>query len=159
MKHFFKIATAAVAAMLLTVGCDKKEGPAGEPLLDVTANNISGTWKLTEWSGGEMAGGSYVYIEFTRRDQTFTIYENLDSFSARRITGRYNILTDEELGAVIWGQYDYTNNDWAHRYIVRGLTATKMTWIAKDDPEDVSVYERCDAVPDDILAELPAEEE
>ena len=148
MKKFLRW-TAVLAMMLAAVSCEKnKELP--ESLLEVTANNISGAWKLTEWSGHAMEEGMYVYIEFTRRDQRFTIYQNQDSFLTRKIEGYYNITTDEVLGAVIRGQYDY-NGDWRHRYVVRNLTAKSMTWIATDNPADISVYERCDAVPDDIM--------
>lgn len=153
MKRLFRLTT-LLAMMLAAVSCEKKSNEIAEPVLDVTANNISGVWKLTQWSGGTLRDGTYVYIELTRRDQEFTIYQNTDSFSARKITGYYNIETDEELGAVIRGIYNYGNGDWRHRYIVRNLTRYSMTWIAKDDADDVSVYERCEAVPDEILAEI-----
>lgn len=149
-----------LAAMALTTLACSKEKAAEEPVLDVTANNISGIWTLAEWSGGELAEGTYVYVEFVRRDQLFTLYDNLGSFSARRRTGRFNITIDDKLGAaVIRGMYDYGTGDWQHHYIITGLTATQMTWTAVDDPEDISVYRRCDAIPADILAELPADKE
>ena len=156
MKHLLKLTL--LAAMVLTaVSCSEKT--AESELLDVTAHNISGVWRLAEWSGGELADGTYVYVEFTRRDKEFTLYDNLTSFSARRRTGRYNITLDESLGAaVIRGLYDYGAGDWQHRYMVTGLTAERMTWTAVDDPADVSVYHRCAAVPAEILSELPAVE-
>lgn len=46
------------------------------------------------------------------------MYQNLDSFGARKLTGRFAIETDEELGAIIYGNYDYSAGDWQHRYIV-----------------------------------------
>lgn len=158
MKNLLRL-TAFIAIAVAAVSCEKTtEIP--EPMLEVTANNISGIWKLAEWSGGTLEEGSYVYMELTRRDQEMTIYQNLDSFSARRITGRYNIEVDEDLGvSVIRGQYYYGNGDWRHRYIVSELRANRMTWIAKDDADDISVYERCDAIPEEILAELPAAKE
>ena len=54
------------------------------------------------------------------------------------------------LGAVIRGSYDYGAGDWAHRYIVTDFTETSMVWTAKDDRSDISVYERCDGIPEDI---------
>ena len=149
-----------LAAMLLTLFSCSKETVESEPVLDVSAHNIAGIWALAEWSGGKPAEGTYVYMELTRRDQLFTIYDNLGSFSARCRTGRYNITVDDSIGAaVIRGQYDYSAGDWQHRYIVTGLTASRMTWTAVDDPADVSVYYRVDAVPQEILDELPAKEE
>lgn len=154
MKQLLRL-TLLAAVVLTTLSCSKEKA-FEEPVLDVTANNISGVWTLAEWSGGTLADGTYVYVEFTRRDQLFTMYDNIGSFSARRRTGRYNITIDDKLGAaVIRGQYHYGAGDWQHHYIITGLTASTMTWTAADDPDDVSVYRRCDAVPEEILAELP----
>lgn len=113
-----------------------------EPALDVTPNNIAGTWCLQSWSGGEMMEGSYVYIDFVRADRTYTLYQNLDSQQLRTITGSYYIETDAEYGAVIRGNYDYGNGEWSHRYIVTDLTEERMVWTAKDNADDVSVYVR-----------------
>lgn len=97
-----------------------------------------------------LAQGSYVYIEFIRKDQKYVMYQNLDSFGARKLTGRFAIETDEELGAIIYGNYDYSAGDWQHRYIVTDFSKTQMIWTAKDDRSDISVYERCDGIPEDI---------
>lgn len=145
-----------VAALALTMlSCSKKY--SFDESLEVTANHISGTWMLEQWSGGSLADGTYVYVEFTRRDQQFTMYDNIGSFSARRRTGRYNI-TISNGASVIQGQYHYGTGDWQHRYIITDLTSSSMTWTAVDNASDVSVYRRCEAVPEDILAELPATE-
>lgn len=96
------------------------------------------------------AEGSYVYIEFIRKDQKYVMYQNLDSFGARKLTGRFAIETDEELGAIIYGNYDYSVGDWQHRYIVTDFSKTQMIWTAKDDRSDISVYERCDGIPEEI---------
>ena len=62
-------------------------------------------------------------------------------------TGSFYIETDVELGAIIRGNYDYDSGDWAHRYIVKNLTATSMIWIAKDDDTYVQKFERVDTIP------------
>ena len=58
--------------------------------------------------------------------------------------------------------YDYENGDWNHRYIIRNLFSDRMTWIATDDAQNVSVYVRCEGVPQEILDaykdEIEAEE-
>ena len=79
-----------------------------------------------------------------RSDRTYTLYQNLDSFSTRTLTGSFYIETDPERGAVIRGNYDYDRGDWAHRYIVTELNGRRMVWTAKDNPEDVSVYVRAE---------------
>ena len=157
MKRLLRLTT-LLAVVLTAVSCEKNPSDV-VPTLEVTANNISGIWQLSEWSGHTLEEGTYVYLEITRRNQLFTIYDNLDSFSAVKSTGRYNIITDDEHGAVIRGQYDYGKGDWRHRYIIRDLTKSSMTWVALDDADDISVYVRCDAIPEEILAELPADED
>ena len=148
IKTFFVLLAMAVCSVACT-----EEQPVVE-YLDVTPNNIAGSWRLESWSGGEMAEGSYVYIDFVRSDRTYTLYQNIDSHQLRIITGRYYIDTDTEFGAVIRGSYDYGNGDWAHRYIVTDLTANRMVWTAKDNADDVSVYVRAE-IPEGFK---PAEE-
>ena len=117
--------------------------------LEVNANNISGKWELVEWNDAELAEGTYVYIELVRNDRTYTMYQNLDSFSdvPHVVTGSYYIDTDVELGAVIRGNYDHDSGDWAHRYIVKSLTATTMIWVAKDNENFVQKFKRVDSIP------------
>ena len=155
MKKWFRTALLLATVVALGACSDKEEYT--DPGLEVTVSNIAGIWKLATWNDGtSLADGTYVYMELTRRDRTFTLYENLDSFIATRKSGVYNIEIDEDLGAVIRGQYDYGNGDWRHRYIITSLTADTMVWVAKDDAADVSVYERCEAIPAEILAETGA---
>ena len=77
------------------------------------------------------------------------MYQNLDSFTnvPHVITGSYYIDTDVELGAVIRGNYDHDSGDWAHRYVVKSLTATTMVWVAKDDETFIQEFKRVDSIP------------
>lgn len=162
MKNLLKISLLMLFAFGLTACDDDKS--YDDPGLEVSLYNLSGTWKLDSWNNGEaLAEGSYVYIELSYRDgNEFTIYQNLDSFGPRRITGTYNLSTDDSLGSIIRGMYDYENGDWNHRYIIRNLFSDRMTWIATDDAQNVSVYVRCAGVPQEILDaykdEIEAEE-
>ena len=119
--------------------------------LDVTPNNISGQWQLVEWCGKPLEEGIYFYVEFVRKDQTFTIYQNFDSMGdmPHVVTGRFNIDEDVEKGAVIWGDYDYDGGFWAHEYEVNNLTEDSMEWIAVDDPSFIQRFVRI-AIPDDL---------
>lgn len=63
------------------------------------------------------------------------------------VIGSYSLETDPELGAIIRGNYDYDSDDWAHRYIVKNLTATEMIWVAKDDEDFIQKYRRVDSIP------------
>ena len=117
--------------------------------LDVNANNISGKWELVEWNGSALIEGTYVYLDIVRNDRTYTMYQNLDSFSniPHVVTGSYYIETDPELGAILRGNYDHDSGDWNHRYIVKDLTSSEMTWIAKDDESFVQKFSRIDDIP------------
>lgn len=151
MKRFKNILAFALAALsFFAVSCDRND--MTEPqveYLDVNANNISGKWELVEWNGNALTAGTYVFMEIVRNDRTFKIYQNLDSFSdvPHVVSGSYYIETDPELGAVIRGVYDHDSGDWAHRYIIKDLTASEMTWVAKDDPEFVQKYVRVETIP------------
>lgn len=131
-----------LAVAMLASSCGKEE-PVVE-YLDVTPNNISGEWKLVEWSGISQKY-TYFYINFIRKDREFIIYQNFDSMGEMPhvVTGEFNIEPDVELGAIIVGMYDYDEGFWAHRYEVNDLTETTMTWVAVDDPSFVQKFVRC----------------
>lgn len=152
MKRFILLTISLLVAAMGLVACDDEPVVPTELQLEVTANNIAGEWQLSSWKGAPLAEGSYVYLAFDRRERTFCIYQNLDSFSTRELTGAFFIETDPELGAIIRGSYDYDRGDWAHRYVVTSLTANEMVWLVKDDAEDVSVYVRAE-IPTDVKGE------
>lgn len=137
-----------IAASLLMLACANKETPAVE-YLDVTANNLSGNWEQVEWRGTELVESSYFYMTIVRKDQKFTFYQNVDSMSdmPHVITGRFNIETDPELGAIVLGEYDYVGEYWSHRYIVKDFTADSMTWVAVDDPAETKKFVRISSIP------------
>lgn len=145
------MATVAFAAiMLMASSCDVIIVEAEkEPQLEVNANNISGQWELIQWNEAGLAEGTYVYLDIVRNDRTYTMYQNLDSFSnvPHVVTGSYYIETDPELGAVIRGSYDHDGGDWAHRYVVKSLTADEMVWLAKDDNTFLQVFHRVESIP------------
>ena len=145
MNILRKLSILLAAAALAS--CAEKEEPI--VYLDVNAHNISGSWQLVEWNGAALNEATYMYVNFVRNDKTFTIYQNLDSFVdvPHVVTGSFYIETAVELGAIIRGNYDYDSGDWAHRYIVRDLTGTEMTWIAKDDETYVQKFARVDSIP------------
>lgn len=141
---------ALAAASLLAVSCTKNDQTEPqEPQLEVNPHSISGNWELVKWNESALAEGTYVYINFVRNDRTYTMYQNLDSFSnvPHVITGSYYIDTDVELGAVIRGNYDHDSGDWAHRYVVKSLTASGMVWVAKDDATFIQEFKRVDSIP------------
>ena len=143
-----RIITVFAASLLMMLSCTNKETPTTE-YLDVTANNLAGNWEQVEWRGAKLEEASYFYMKIVRKDQLFTFYQNVDSMAdmAHVITGRFNIETDPELGAIILGEYDYVSKYWSHRYIVKDLTADTMTWIAVDDPTETKKFVRISSIP------------
>ena len=140
--------TVFAASVLMLMSCTNKETPTVE-YLDVNANNLAGNWEQVEWRGSELVESSYFYMTIVRKDQLFTFYQNVDSMSdmPHVITGRFNIETDPELGAIILGEYDYVGEFWSHKYIVKDLTADTMTWIAVDDPTEIKKFVRVASIP------------
>lgn len=146
ITKLFTIALMAFAAL----SCDKNDlSEPAEELLEVNANNLSGKWQLAEWDGNVLADGTYVYLDIVRNGQTYTMYQNMDSFSnvPHVITGTFSLTTDPELGTIIRGSYDHDNGEWAHRYIVQKLTADTMVWMAKDDLNSFQVFNRVTEIP------------
>jgi len=143
IKIFFTVTLA-----VLMTSCTDKTVETVE-YLDVNANNLSGKWELVEWNGSPLASGTYVYLDIVRNNRTYTMYQNLDSFTnvPHKVTGSYYIDYDPELGAILRGNYDHDSGDWAHRYIVKELTATEMYWVAKDDQTFIQKYVRVDSIP------------
>lgn len=147
MKRLFKIALLSLA-LAASGACDDKNDE--QPRLKANANNIAGTWCLAEFGGAEPAEGTYVYIEFIRKDALFEMYQNIDSFLPRKLTGRFGIAEEETGEEVIRGLYDHGVGDWKHSYRITEFTAERMVWTALDDADDVSVYVRCDEIPEEI---------
>ena len=136
---------------MTAVSCGKiiMTEPDEAPQLEVNANNISGQWELVKWNGNRMSEGTYVYLDIVRNDKTYTMYQNMDSFSnvPHVITGSYFLSTDVELGAVIRGSYDHDSGEWAHRYIIESLTANEMLWVATDDLSFTQKFVRVESIP------------
>ena len=144
-KILILLSIIAIAA----VSCEKDSMPEEAPQLEVNANNISGQWELVEWNGISLTEGTYVYLDIVRNDKTYTMYQNMDSFSnvPHVLTGSYHLSTDVELGAVIRGTYDHDSGEWAHRYIIKSLTSHEMEWVATDDSDFTQTFIRVDTIP------------
>ena len=149
MKHFLRNILSAAAVVISAVSCDKNE-TTPDVSLPVPYFNLDGTWELVEWNGEPLAEGTYAYIELTRQGE-FSSYSNIESTSLVTTvrTGVYDIDQDDNS---VGGYYDYMDyQQWAHRYVVSGLTVDGMTWTAADDPSEVRIYSRIDAIPEGIV--------
>ena len=152
MKRFLK----TIALMLVLTGvfsCSPEEDLTPQSL-EVTPNNISGVWKLADVNGQALPEGVYCYIEFVRRDRTFTMYQKFDSMYPRTITGTF-VLEDEDdanpMRAIISGTYHYGMGTWNHTYLISELTEEgTMLWTATDDETDVCLYQKCEELPEEV---------
>ena len=149
MKTLFRFI--ALAAVLCTFGaCDDDHSYTDDTPKKIAHSQIAGTWQLTAWNGAEINDGLYFYITLESRGKTFEIHQNFDSAKARHLTGIYTLEYDEKEGNTITGIYDHASGAWGHAYRIGDLTQENMTWVVKDDASDISVYTRCDGVPEDI---------
>ena len=138
-----------VSLVFASTSCEKVDDNPQPEQLDVNAHNISGQWELVEWNGNHLAEGTYVYLDIVRNDKTYTMYQNMDSFSnvPHVITGSYVLSTDVELGAIIRGIYDHDCGEWAHRYVIKSLTSDEMSWVSTDDSSFTQKFVRVDNIP------------
>ena len=92
MNKAFKSFVSVLFASLILASCGKEQ-PEVIEYLDVNANNISGSWQLVDWNGAPLQEGTYVFINLVRNDRTYTMYQNIDSFTdiPHVVTGRYFI--------------------------------------------------------------------
>ena len=149
MNRITKLLTIALLAFA-ALSCDKVIlTEPKEELLEVNANNLSGKWQLFEWDGNVLAEGTYVYLDIVRNGQTYTMYQNMDSFSnvPHVITGKYTLTTDPELGTIIRGSYDHDNGEWTDRYIVRTLTSDTMIWVPTGNQTSYQVFLKVKDIP------------
>ncbi len=160
MKHIFRNILNVLAtawAVSFAVSCDKS-GTETEEYLSLTYYNVAGTWELVEWNGEPLAEGTYAYIELTRQHE-FTSCSNIRTTSsvAEVLTGEFDIDNEDN---TVGGYYDYMDYmQWSHRYVVSELTSDRMVWTASDDPGEVRVYLRTDAIPEGLIPDTDDEEE
>lgn len=159
MKTLFKL-IACLMLMISVSSCSDEDETIEIPALEINYVNLDGVWKLKEWNNAPIAEGLYCYIELERKGRTFKIYQKFDSMYARCITGEFSLETDENAVTTISGCYDYGMGEWNNTYIISDLLETgSMVWTVEGDETDVSIYERCDEVPADVIAEAKSYDE
>lgn len=139
-----------LAVIFSAVACGNKM-PVEPPVeyLEVNVSNISGSWELVEWNGAQLQSGTYVFLNIIRKDWTYQMWQNVDSFQdiPHQVTGRFYLDVDPAVGAVIRGDYDHDSGDWAYRYIIKDLTKDSMVWVAKDNADYVQKFVRVESIP------------
>lgn len=144
MKNIFK--TLSVIFVTLSLIACTKEPHKSDNELPVTSDNISGTWELSEISGEPLADGLFMYLELVRRDKVFSFYEN--------ISGSHNVTVHKSGHFDFFGErvisflYDNSISSYGKRYEIISLTEDKMVWVREDNRDEVSVYVRCESIPE-----------
>lgn len=138
-----------VALLGAFTACNK-ENNVEQTVITLTPADLDGTWYLKDLNGEPLDEGLYVYITFDRKERTFVMYENIASMYSHKTTGTFSIVQDEELGSIISGEYDYEQGVW-NEYVVKEMDGSSLSLCLKDNPEDISVYTRCEEVPAEII--------
>lgn len=152
MKNFLK--TTAILLVVLCFGACSNNGDEFTPeSLEVTPNNISGYWMLSEYNGMEIPDGVFCYVEYIRKDKKFVMYQKFDSMYPRRITGVYTIDKDKYGKAILGGKYDFGMGEWNNKYYVTELLDDSMILTADSENAEICKYVRCNEIPVEVLDE------
>ena len=146
-----------IGLLLLLVcmaGCSDSEREESEQQLTPTPATINGTWRLAEWNGWQDSDDWYVYITFDRLEDTYVMYQRVNSMKSEKKTGSFTIEKDPETDSYILdGTYDYTLDDgaWENKYVIISLTDKVMVLTVKGDESDKQTFVRVESVPADII--------
>ena len=154
MKNFLK-STAILLVVFFFSACSNESDDFAPQSLEVTPNNISGYWVLSEYNGMEIPEGVFCYVEYIRKDRKFVMYQKFDSMYPRCITGVYSIEKDKYGRAILSGKYDYSMSagEWNNKYFVTELLENRMVLTADSENADVCIYVRCNEIPSDVIDE------
>ena len=157
MKTLFKM-MALFALLFCAASCNDDDEVTLKPM-EVNYANIAGIWRLTEWNGEKIDDPRYSYIVFNRKAEDekrgYMIYTNLNSAVSERVSGAFELDTDDNGKDIITGTYDYklsTDDEWEHTYYITELDDKSMVWTADDDMAEIRGYTRCNEIPEDIVA-------
>ena len=146
MKTIFRF---TLLALIETAFCACDDDKSYVAPLDVTPNNLAGTWQLAQWNGAPLAQAATHTSSSSARPEVRRVPE-LRQLRRPQAHGTLRHRNRRGTGRHHLRHHDYSAGDWQHRYIVTDFSKTQMIWTAKDDRSDISVYERCDGIPEDI---------
>lgn len=148
IKNFFRFALSVIVCIGLQA-CEEDHTYIDDTDPVISTYQLAGNWQLTKWHGEVLDGSQrYCYLHIDSKDRKFEIYQNFDSSQPRRLTGTFTLKYDEVQGVnIIKGIYDHASGYWNNDYIINDFTSQSMEWIVIGNPEDVSVYTRCDEIP------------
>ena len=125
MKKLLYLINITFAMLLAACG-----GSSEKDLDSYDYTQISAEWKLTEWA--DMPAEIDVYIDF-ETNQTFTMYQQVESVRFVKYTGTYSVKDD-----IISGKYS-DGKPWGSSYIL-SFKGKYMTFVSKTEVAEVNVY-------------------
>lgn len=151
MKKIFNLMMIFSFLLCVTACSTSEDAPVVEMPLEATYSNVAGTWQLTNWNGAPLNEGLYCYMELDRKNQTFVIYDNMDSMYDKKMTGSYKLSKDknDENVDLISGEYAFGFGTWNNVYQIV-VFEERMEWTVQGDATDVSIYERCAEIPEEF---------
>lgn len=143
---------------LIAAACTRE--PAVEAELTVNYASVSGTWQMVMWNGETLGTDPddtrYFYMEIAMSPDEDGIrrlvqYQNVNSSKSYKLESAYRLYGDSAADFIV-GNYLYGGGLWEHEYAIVSFGSDSMTWSAVEGGDDVRVFRRADAVPEEIVA-------
>lgn len=128
-----------------TMSCEKPAPLPSDEKVDVTYYNIDGCWELYMFHGAPLQEDTYLYIEFSRSDHRYQMWDNLNSMYGISTTGTFYITEEEDDTYTLSGNYDHGAGDWSSNYKVEMSSTDNMTWRST---ETILDFRRIDSIPE-----------
>ena len=130
---------------ITTTSCEKPAPLPSDERVAVTYYNIDGCWELYMFHGAPLQEDTYLYIEFSRSDHRYQMWDNLNSMYGISTTGTFYITEEEDGTYTLSGNYDHGAGDWSSSYKVEMSSTDNMTWRST---ETILDFRRIDSIPE-----------
>ena len=111
-----------------TMSCEKPAPLPSDEHVAVTYYNIDGCWELSQLNGQPLQEDTYLYIEFSRSDRSYQMWDNLNSMYGVCTTGTFYITEEEDGTYTLMGNYDHGAGEWSSNYKVEMFDIDCMQW-------------------------------
>ena len=118
-----------------TMSCEKPAPLPSDEKVAVTYYNIDGCWELSQLNGRPLQENTYLYIEFSRGDHSYQMWDNLNSMYGVCTTGTFYITEEEDGTYTLMGNYDHGAGEWSSDYKVEMFDMDRMQWRSKTTGE------------------------
>jgi hypothetical protein len=134
--------------VISTMSCEKPAPLPSDEKVAATYYNIDGCWELSQLNGQPLQEDTYLYIEFSRSDHRYQMWDNLNSMYGTTTTGTFAISEEEDGTYTLSGTYDYGVGDWNSCYMVTlSDGGNKMQWWRRG-ADQVMEFEHISEIPE-----------